>query len=104
IGPKVRMRDDSAAPVAIVFASRAIATLPPAKRSPIIPDPTTAASSNPVPIASATRRRDKVNECFFTLSLSHLDAVTSQLQTNTAVVAIPATSRVYLRMVHELYR
>ena len=44
---------DEFAPVAMVFASSAIATFPPLKRSPMMPEPTTAASSNIVPIASA---------------------------------------------------
>ena len=37
IGPNVRMRAISAAPVAMVLASRAIATFPPASRSPMMP-------------------------------------------------------------------
>src|ERR1043165_3243787 len=58
MGPKVGISATSAAPVAIVFARSAIATLPPARRSPMMPDPTTAASNRPVPTASATMRRD----------------------------------------------
>ena len=49
-----------AAPVAIVFASRAFGTLPQAGRSPIMPDPTIAASNIMVPNASAVARRAKV--------------------------------------------
>lgn len=41
MGPKVKMRVASMAPVASVFARRARATLPPLKRSPMIPEPTT---------------------------------------------------------------
>ena len=52
--PTARIIATSAAPVAIVFARSAIATLPPLRRSPMIPDPTTAASSIAVPSASAT--------------------------------------------------
>src|ERR1700680_1474709 len=44
-------------PVAIVLASSAIATFPPASRSPMMPEPTTAASRKAVPSASATARR-----------------------------------------------
>ena len=57
IGPKAKMSATRAAPVAIVFAKSAIATLPPANRSPMIPDPTTEASNRAVPTASATTRR-----------------------------------------------
>src|SRR5262249_19719966 len=42
-GPNVRIRVTSAEPVAIVFASRAIATFPPESRSPMIPEPPMAA-------------------------------------------------------------
>src|SRR5882672_3609640 len=59
IGPKVRINATRAAPVASVFASSATATLPPARRSPMMPEPTTAASSIAVPTASATRRRSR---------------------------------------------
>ena len=43
-------------PLSFEFASSAIATLPAASRSPMIPEPTTAASNIAVPTASATRR------------------------------------------------
>ncbi len=43
----------------MVLASRAIATLPPASRSPMIPEPTTAATRNPVPRNSAAARRPR---------------------------------------------
>ena len=56
-GPNATMSASSAAPVAAVFASKARPTLPPANRSPMIPEPTTAATSSPVPTASATARR-----------------------------------------------
>src|SRR6202007_2472606 len=56
IGPNVRIRAISAAPVAIVFASNANATLPFASRSAMIPEPITAATSNNVPRNSAVRR------------------------------------------------
>ena len=56
-GPKVCIRAKSAAPVASVFASRATATLPPDKRSPMIPEPTTAANRKHVPTVSAVTRR-----------------------------------------------
>src|SRR4051812_35982838 len=59
IGPNVRMSTTSAAPVAIAFARRAIATLPAARRSPMMPEPTTAARSIAVPTASAAIRRER---------------------------------------------
>src|SRR5947209_13463196 len=52
-----------AAPVASVFARSATATLPPARRSPIMPEPTTAASNSAVPTLSAVTRRASVNCC-----------------------------------------
>jgi len=55
--PKVRIKATSAAPVAIVFASNAKATFPPASRSAIIPDPTTAATEVGSQGNSAVRRR-----------------------------------------------
>ena len=60
IGLNVRIRATSAAPVAAVFARRASPTLPPAKRSPMMPEPTTAATRSPVPRPSATTRRARV--------------------------------------------
>src|SRR5262245_19056058 len=50
----------SVALVAIVFARSAIATLPLLNRSPMIPEPTTAASSTAVPRASAVIFRPNV--------------------------------------------
>ena len=52
IGPNVRISATSPAPVAMVLASSAIATFPPASRSPMMPEPTTVASRNAVPTAS----------------------------------------------------
>src|SRR5271155_2343375 len=60
MGPNVRIRATSIAPVARVLASRAMATLPPDKRSPMIPEPTTAASKSAVPTASDTTRLAKL--------------------------------------------
>src|ERR1700677_4244984 len=57
MGPNASISATRAAPVAIVFARRATATFPPASRSPMIPDPTTAANRKAVPRASATARR-----------------------------------------------
>src|SRR5579872_286048 len=57
MGPKVSISATSAAPVATVLARRAMATFPPQRRSPMIPEPTTVASKSPVPKASATTRR-----------------------------------------------
>src|SRR5215469_6597644 len=56
-GPNARIRAIRAAPVAIVLASSAMAALPPASRSAMIPEPTTAASRNAVPRNSAAARR-----------------------------------------------
>ena len=57
IGPNVRINATSMAPVASVLAMSAIATFPPASRSPMMPEPMTAASTKAVPRASATTRR-----------------------------------------------
>src|SRR5215472_13004773 len=56
IGPNVRIRTTRTAPVAMVFARRAIATFPAASRSPMIPEPTTAATRNDVPRNSDAMR------------------------------------------------
>src|SRR2546423_12064885 len=60
IAPNVRIRATSVAPVAIVLASSAMATLPPDKRSPMMPDPTMAASNSAVPNPSDATRRANV--------------------------------------------
>src|SRR6202453_1035485 len=57
MGPNASISATRAAPVAIVFARRARATFPAASRSPMMPDPTTAASKKAVPSISATARR-----------------------------------------------
>ncbi len=57
IGPKVKINVTSTAPVAPLFASSTSAMFPPASRSPMIPEPTTAATSSPVPIPSLTIAR-----------------------------------------------
>src|ERR1700684_3419014 len=57
MGPNASISATRAAPVAIVFARRATATFPPANRSPMMPDPTTAANRKAVPRSSATARR-----------------------------------------------
>ena len=49
---KHKIRKANPAPVAIVLASKATARFPFAKFSPIIPEPTTIASKNAVPINS----------------------------------------------------
>ena len=56
IAPNIRINAINPAPVAIALASNAIATFPPARRSAIIPDPTTTASRKEVPNPSETRR------------------------------------------------
>ncbi len=60
MGPNVRIKATSAAPVAIVLARRAIATFPADRRSPMMPEPTTAATRNPVPRNSEAERRMSV--------------------------------------------
>lgn len=40
-----------------MLASNAMATFPPARRSPMMPEPTTEANNNAVPSVSATARR-----------------------------------------------
>jgi hypothetical protein len=59
-GPKARIKDISTAPVAIEFARRAMATLPEESRSPMMPEPTTAARRKSVPKNSAVMRRARV--------------------------------------------
>lgn len=56
----VRIRATNIAPVARVLASSAIATLPADNRSPMMPDPTTAASNKAVPAASDATLRAKI--------------------------------------------
>ena len=51
--PNTRIITTSMAPVATVLPSNAIASLPPESVSPMIPEPTTVANRNAVPIASA---------------------------------------------------
>jgi len=46
-GPNVRIRATSAVPVATAFARSAIAMFPPQRRSPMIPEPTTAKEETP---------------------------------------------------------
>jgi len=58
-GPNAKISATSAAPVANVFASNAMATFPPARRSPMMPEPTTVARSSAVATNSATARRDR---------------------------------------------
>src|SRR5580698_6278597 len=65
IGAKEKISATSAAPVANAFASNAIATLPPASCSPMIPEPTTAATRNSVPPNSQAVRRAKLNFIVF---------------------------------------
>src|SRR6187399_141365 len=57
IAPKVRINATKPAPVAMVFAKRAIATLPPARRSAMIPEPITMASKSAVLTSSAAALR-----------------------------------------------
>src|SRR5580692_11439155 len=56
IGASARISATKAAPVAMELASKASATFPPASRSAMIPEPTTAISRNAVPRASVTAR------------------------------------------------
>src|SRR6202163_4605421 len=56
-GPNVRISATSAPPVASAFASSASPTFPPHKRCAMIPEPTTAASRNAVPVNSAATGR-----------------------------------------------
>src|SRR5437660_11928760 len=56
IGPKVRIRATSVAPVAIVLANNANATFPFARRSAMMPEPTTVATRSKVPKNSAVHR------------------------------------------------
>src|SRR5438876_3319632 len=64
------MSATSAPPVASEFASSAIAAFPPASRSAMMPEPTTATSRNAVPKPSPTRRRVSVIARRYPLSAS----------------------------------
>src|SRR5262249_55469641 len=61
IGPRVRMSATSAAPVAIVLASKARAMLPFDNRCAMIPEPKTTATNHAVPNNSTTTLRER--EC-----------------------------------------
>src|SRR5260370_6790600 len=54
------MNTASPAPVASALARRAMATFPPARRCPMMPEPTTVTRSSAVPRASATSRRARL--------------------------------------------
>src|SRR6187402_1461035 len=60
IEPKPRINATRPAPVAMVFAKRAIATLPPAWRSAMIPEPITTVSKSAVLTSSATALRARL--------------------------------------------
>ena len=60
IGPNMPISTTSIAPVASVLPSKARATLPPASRSPMMPEPITVASSSAVPSASAATLRQVI--------------------------------------------
>ena len=65
-----------------MFASSAIATFPSARRSPMMPDPTTAANSNEVPMPSATTRRAE-SECINRRSLHRTAAAVASNRVQT---------------------
>lgn len=71
-GPNVRIRATSAAPVAVVLANNARATFPPARRSAIMPDPTTVATRSKVPRNSAAKRLRRLGFTGFTDALDFL--------------------------------
>ena len=58
-GPNIRISTTRMAPVGSVLHRSASAPLPPASFAAMMPEPTTAASRNAVPSASAARRRPK---------------------------------------------
>src|SRR5688572_20046655 len=60
IGAKARMSATNAAPVAMVLARSAMATLPPARSSPMVPEPMMAARSSAVASASLAALRANV--------------------------------------------
>lgn len=59
MGPRNAINVASAKTVAAVLASNTMARLPPANRSPMIPEPTTAAASSSEPSPSASNERPK---------------------------------------------
>src|SRR5512145_3017552 len=85
IDPKVKINATSAAPVASVLARSARATLPPARRSPMIPDPMTAASSRAVPTVSAVTRRASENRCGIVMFSASVDLRSSSTLRQTRV-------------------
>ena len=56
-GPGIRIKAAGIAPVGIVLPSRAIATLPPARFSAMMPEPTTVVRRSRLPITSAESLR-----------------------------------------------
>ena len=60
-GPNAKMSATSAPPVASALASSASPTLPGNRPCAMMPDPTTTASSNAVPTASAATRQDQLD-------------------------------------------
>lgn len=58
MGPNTSMGTYNSPTVAKVFASSAMAMLPPAKRSAMMPEPTTKANKSTVPSAAIGRRID----------------------------------------------
>ena len=63
MGPSSAIRVASTATVAPVLARSATATLPPLRRSAMIPEPTTVAASSAEPKPSALSRRDSDSVC-----------------------------------------
>ena len=57
-GPKMVMITIKIAPVGMVLPRSAMAALPPASRSAMMPEPTTVATKSAVPSPSANSRRD----------------------------------------------
>src|SRR2546430_12018028 len=60
MGPSMRMKATRPAPVAMVLPRSAIAMFPAARRSAMMPEPTTVASNSAVPRPSATNLRTNV--------------------------------------------
>jgi hypothetical protein len=98
IGPKARMSATQAAPVAIVFASRAMAILPPARCSPMIPGPTTADSRSRLPVNSAMTRRLSetfiADQSFRFLSESRIVPMSKRAAQGTTQYACPNGERI----------
>jgi hypothetical protein len=69
-GPNIRISTANPNTVAVLFSNSCNPVLPGERRWAAIPDPTTTVTSRPVPIASASNRRDRANGAGLTCAIS----------------------------------